>query len=805
NVSGGPFTLRISHRDTAASITPVMGSIDFEGQVVSLVVAIPGLGTVTGTVSFANQAGAVSSQVELSGAGIRPLNPRFTGSAGGYSFTLVEARRPFTVLARHPAANRSHIFATATGELASQGAVTNVNVTLPGTGTVRVTVTEEDATPISGATIAIRDAFSADFRNEGVTSAAAGVRSINIVPEGPFTVRARESDGTLIGSATGDVPGGGTTAVVDVSIVREAGATVEGTVLAADGVTPVDGAPVELLEEDGVSLIASTVADETGFYRFSGAVAPDSTATVRARFPGDDALSDESSVTATDPGQTFVIDLELPVNVVKGSVFESDGTTVVQNAMVALYLEGTFEVRTSTADADGAFSLLNAPTGRHELVAEDAFGLVGRRAVAVPPLELVIQQDVLLPTFGTIRGTVLDASGSPPIERTQVELTNANLNAPRTVLPDTSGVFQFDRVATGSFTVTYDDFSRADMVPGSTTDRLTEAGSFPEITLPDLGDVSGRLRASDGSETTPGGEFAPVIVEGRGQESRAGIATKSGEVSLVDGTYRVEGVPAGEVTVTIITEAGAGASTGAVEAGVETTDLDVRLGTAMALPIELGVLGGHRHELQADGSVLGEHLLGGSEVTLSNVTVNGKAYPSLASAVPDSSAAILGPVRTAGVLHTRKIFVPPDGSFVRFLEILENPNAFAVDLTLDVTGEILASNLTTSSGDAALDASDGYLAGELGTGAGVAVVFTDNLGTLTPHAARTDGNAYQHTWRGVTVPASGRIIILHFAVQAEDRAAAIARANELLHLTDPAALSGLTALERSQVVTFLVP
>ena len=191
----------------------------------------------------------------------------------------------------------------------------------------------------------------------------------------------------------------------------------------------------------------------------------------------------------------------------------------------------------------------------------------------------------------------------------------------------------------------------------------------------------------------------------------------------------------------------------------------------------------------------------------SNLTVNGKPYPSLASAVPEipDQQIVFGPIRTAGILHTRKVFVPSDGSFVRFLEILENPNDFAVEVTLDVSGEIFASSLSTSSGDSALDAGDGYLAGELDTGAGVAIVFTDTLGALIPDAARTNGDAYQHLWRGVTIPAGGRAILMHFAMQAADRATAIAKADDVLNLTDPTAFSDLTAEERSQVVNFLVP
>jgi hypothetical protein len=288
NVAGGPFTLEISHPSNFTRVTTVNGSIDFDGQVLALTALIPGLGTVDGTVFFADDNPAGPSQVELAGAGITPQS-KFTSSAGVYSFTQVEARRPFTVLARHPAANRSHIFGTADGELTGEAATAAVDVTLPGTGTVEVTVTEQDDTPINGASITIEDSFSIDFRSEGTTDVN-GERSITIVPEGPFTIRARESDGTLIGTATGDMPGGGTTEVVLVTIRREAGATVEGTVLAGDGLTPVGSAPVELFEADGTSLIASTSTDDSGFYQFSGAVAPDSTAVVRAHFPGDETL-----------------------------------------------------------------------------------------------------------------------------------------------------------------------------------------------------------------------------------------------------------------------------------------------------------------------------------------------------------------------------------------------------------------------------------------------------------------------------------------------------------------------------------
>ena len=61
----------------------------------------------------------------------------------------------------------------------------------------------------------------------------------------------------------------------------------------------------------------------------------------------------------------------------------------------------------------------------------------------------------------------------------------------------------------------------------------------------------------------------------------------------------------------------------------------------------------------------------------------------------------------------------------------------------------------------------------------------------------------------VTVPAGGTAIIMHFAVQREPgaagQAAAASQADALATLSDPLALSGMTAEERSQVVNFNVP
>ena len=135
--------------------------------------------------------------------------------------------------------------------------------------------------------------------------------------------------------------------------------------------------------------------------------------------------------------------------------------------------------------------------------------------------------------------------------------------------------------------------------------------------------------------------------------------------------------------------------------------------------------------------------------------------------------------------------------------ILENPHPFDVEVTINVSGEEIFVD-STSSGDSQLDPTDRYFASGLFGDVGVAVIFAGTGLVRTPDAARARVD-YELEWRRLEVPAGGCVILMHFAVQAEDLASAEAQAEILLNLTDPTAFSDLTAEERSQVVNFLIP
>ena len=144
NVAGpSPFTLEVSHPSDTSNVTIETGAIATDGDIVAVTVVIPALGNVGGGVSFANGSAAASAAVELSGTdlsgAVTPRTPRIgtTNTLGSYSFAKVEGLLSLSVVARHPALDRSHIFAVASGEVPGNGETATIKCGAAGHGNRR--------------------------------------------------------------------------------------------------------------------------------------------------------------------------------------------------------------------------------------------------------------------------------------------------------------------------------------------------------------------------------------------------------------------------------------------------------------------------------------------------------------------------------------------------------------------------------------------------------------------------------------------------------------------------------------------
>ncbi len=792
NVAGA-FTLQITHPANTSVVQEVTGAVTVDGLVVPLTHTLPAFGTITGTVRLGDDSLALNAIVEL-GGGVTPQSTGSHYSNGTFTFANVEAFQPLTVVAHHPASNRGHITVEVAGQVTGQGGSAAIDLTLPPTGTVVVNVTEEDTTPIENAEVSILDSFSIEYRDEGATDGS-GQRTITLVPQGAFTARA-ELGGNIIGEASGDITDHDQ--LIEVTIVRPANATVEGTIVADDGETPVPGTRVELRSENGSTLLEFTDSDNEGFYRFEDAVELDGTATVRAVFFADNSITAETQATATELGETLTADLELGVSVVKGRVLESDGSTPVAGADVELHPEGTFDERTAVSSATGGFVFFNELPGTYELVAEDSYGLSAYRTADLLAGEVAVVQDLTLPAYGTIQGVVTDADGTALSDDTVV-LRNANLRQGRSVSPETDGSYRFERVALGSFTVVYDDWTDPFYpVPGSTTGWMTTLGDTvqADVALPEFGTVTGQLLDIDGLPAEPGGEVTNLYIEALLSESDYGIYWRDGWVEP-DGSYRIENVPVGDVATTIYDYPYAGTNTGAVTAGTEAS-IDVQLGTLPYVDLALGV--GTYQYIERSGSIYVQD--GVTSFGLALATVNAKSFSDLDHVAAELSGRqlVLGPVVNSGLQHTRKVFVPVGEPWIRYLEILDNPGPSEIEVTVSLSGEATAD--TTSSGDHRLDPSDRSFVDT----SGIAIVYGGPTGTIrAPDSTRGQSLYYELEWRRLAIPSGGRIVLMHFVVLTGDANTAEAQAEVLMGLTNPTAYADLTAEERSRVVNFVIP
>ena len=797
-----PFTLQIQHPTNTASLTPHFGVIPVHGVALTVPVTIPSFGSVTGVVTLGDgSTPAVGAAVELSSAD-HPTQSTATDVDGSYTFATVRAARGFNVTARHPAPNREHVARTeASPGIAGEGASVAVNVTLPATGTVNVRVVEEDLTTgVAGVEISING------RLEGTTDGS-GDLVVPFVPVGAFTADAFQ-DGHPVGTPqVGTIAADGDT--VDITFVRDADATISGFVFAIDGQTA-PPATVQLFE--GTTRLAGPIAtDAGGAFDFQNAGRAGDGRTVRATFSDNTSRFVEETVAITEPGQVFDLTLTLPVSVITGRILDADAATPIPEAYVEINRQAASDFRFDFffAETDGSYAIFDEAPGTFEIYTEDDFFLSRFVRVDLPEDTQSLVQDITLPPSGTVEGTVMDAQGNP-VAFPYVVLRNDNIFFYQDTTGDANGNFRFDRIAEGSFSVTF-----TDTVGGlsATTVARVVANELTNVvlTLPARGTVFGQLREAGGPTAPSSGTV--VHVELRDQESEPEfddaprIYTEDAPIAP-DGSYRVEDTSTGEMTVTIEDGAATGVVTDAVEA-----EIDVTLGSAELFPSllvpdpEIGG-DGFTHIDQAanlrgleefSGVVVSSHRL-----ILGELFINDKLYPELASATRDVATGELtiGPARLAGVDVTRRFRQSADGLVIRYLDILENPHPFEVELMYRVENwGVYVSD--TSTGQRLIGFSDRYFATDRDDSS-VALVFAGTTaGAVGPSSLRDfAGENVDLEWRTVRIPASGRVILMHFAVQGPDVLTVLDRAERTSELVDEELYGDLSAEERRDILNF---
>jgi hypothetical protein len=688
--------------------------------------------------------------------------------------------------------------------------------------TLVVAARRADGTAISGARVYVTDSVLVHPAVFTSNSGLGVVAVVSSVVEGSYTVRVMAPDDLApIGNAAGSIAQADDGQSFQVGVQSTAG-SVNGTVFAADGQSAVPGATVKLLDAESNTLIASAATDAAGHYDLPSVTVP---GTSGFRIEGRSSLNPNVSgqaAGAVAAGQTVVVDVTVPIAVVRGAVTYADGTAppfafmsvTQEDANGNLVPQALFAV-------GGRYSVIGLKAGAFEVVATDAFsgepGVEGTARGSLATDSSVATADVAMQAFGTVAGTVSDAAGNP-IDFADLALSSSGSPMFRDFYDssDDEGAFSFEHVAAGRVTVQACRYSVNDTYQcGSGTGTIGYNGESitVNVVLRDVGGaVAGRLFAADG--VSPIDEEEVLLRSGEDGPLNSGGMDYT--YTDDDGFFTFLGVPRGPVTVSLGQPAAS--ASGDNTAGPVTLALVV--GNAVGCAQTLTGADGFKYdvncagELRTGGTVDGR-LKQAYAGRAYNLRINGITTGDLGTASLEQGGRqlVYGPMQLSGVVATRRVFVPAAGGFARYLETITNRGAQPVTIEVQIDAALSgAVHLTvdpavTNNTYAVTLATPSTVPGGVVRPA-LAHVFGGPAAPVPVSAVHVQGltGTSSYKWT-LTIAAGQSVTLMHFAVQrdATDTAGAASQAQALVSLTDANALAGMTPADKARVVNFVIP
>jgi hypothetical protein len=518
-----------------------------------------------------------------------------------------------------------------------------------------------------------------------------------------------------------------------------------------------------------------------------------------------------SATVAAVGGAVTVADVTLePVGAIAGIVRSAKGTPVV-GAELKLFDSLTRYARVTVTDTAGRYRFADVRLGATRIEAYDAVSKAGAVATAQVTADAEIPLDLALKGFGTINVQVNYARGAPA----PAAPVSYDLNIWRAT--DTAGQLSYSlQVGTYQFRAGHPDNPSDASLWGSSAVTLANDGDSATVTLTlkAAGAITGNIVRPDGSTLAGGFPYSVRLLNGANNGAREGRTDGAGN-------FRMSGLALGTYLVTAYDPSNNRFADTEVTLLADGDEAAVALRleeNRIALPADLYDANRFRYDVQRNGALAtGSSTFRGAAA----LTVNGQLFTGDTSAVLELGKrqfAIAQPEAIGSLQVTRKVFVPKGGYFARYLEVFENHGPSPVKLSAGLATGYAAAQLVDSSSKGAQPGStdrwvvlDDAEDGDVMMGASqppTAHVHGNAGAALAASEVRlgsADGNAMLlQSWNELSVPAGGKVALMHFVVQQVNRAGAVAAAERLVQLP-PEALDGLTADERAAIVNFALP
>jgi Bacterial Ig-like domain/Carboxypeptidase regulatory-like domain len=759
--------------------------------------------------------------------------PVFTNENGLFEFPLVELGG--YAVAVHDMISGDRGMAEA--HVTSTGQNINIPITYLGRGDIEVSVVDSEG-PVSNAELSLRSSSIFGQISQSPITDASGIYTFEGIFIGDFTLSAVDplsNTGTRI---TGIITNH--EQVVPVTLQVGEWASLNGRVFRYDGTTPVPGAKVK------VGNAGWALTDENGNYSLE--IIPLGTHSIVVTHE-DSRGYGTSSVALNTSGLSEIMDIDLLgqgtliITVADGNGQAVEGAEITVSDQVIGWPVYT------TTDSNGNCVVQRINEGNVNITALSN-GLTGKFSGSIEPDD-VLSVTVTLQETGTISGTLYYPNGTL-VENAQVRLISSGSD-PDPVITQTDGKFIFNNIPIETIydvPIPY----RIDVYEGGQVSAsggytggmlrarvddivLNDNGQIMDlnVNLIGVGIVTGQVRMPDSSSAgaMPVTVRSLTAIYGRTYSTTTDAA----------GYYTVERIAVGAVSVTSgnMNQQIWGEGDGEIIDDGDSTEIDIMLGyNAISLPRDIYDANHFRFDIQTDGSLSSgqnifrdENTLDSNGAATLSIVANGVETAFTGGEVPveedlgrETVARQLG---IAGLNITRKVYVPLEGYFARYLEILSNPTSEEITVDVLVKTAFRDSNTlitATSNGDDLIspagEETPDYWAALDDDGTGdpflvtyhnytpVAFVWAGPDASLEPesvefmpYASPVYPNVIS-TWNSVSIPAGESVAIMHFISQQASRDGAAASAQRLVNLP-PEALEGMSLAEIETVQNFVIP